>query len=93
MIVAVQGLTIRRTHAPAYAAECDATAAVFIAARRAMLPGLRLAHTDEETYRWMRDVVFPRHSVWLADVAGEIVGRLKMKGLELRDEGVMRYEG
>ena len=67
-------LIIRRVHPPAFVAECDATTALFIAARRAMLPGLREVHNEEHTRMWMRETVFPRHSVWLADMAGEIVG-------------------
>ena len=65
---------IRRAHPAAFAAESDATATLFIEARRAMLPGLRVVHSEAHTRRWMREIVFPRHSVWLADVAGEIVG-------------------
>ena len=67
-------VTIRRVHAPAFAAECAATCALFLEARRAMQPRLRDVHSDEETHRWMRETVFPRHSVWLADATGEIVG-------------------
>ena len=67
-------LIIRRVHAPAFATECDATSALFLEARRAMLPGLRQVHDEGHTRKWMREIVFPRHSVWLADVAGEIVG-------------------
>jgi len=67
-------LIIRRVHPPAFAAECDATATLFLEARRAMLPGLREVHDEERTRKWMREIVFPRHSVWLADMAGEIVG-------------------
>ena len=32
------------------------------------------------------------HQRTIDGVAGEIVGRLKLKGLKLREEGVMRYE-
>ena len=65
---------IRRVHPPAFAAECDATATLFLDARRAMLPGVREVYSEEHTRQWMREIVFPRHSVWLADIAGEIVG-------------------
>jgi GNAT superfamily N-acetyltransferase len=70
----VEGLKIRRVNPAAFAAECDATAALFIAARAAMLPHLAPLHSAEDTHHWMREVVFPRLSVWLAEVAGEIVG-------------------
>ncbi|MEO8305644.1 MAG: GNAT family N-acetyltransferase [Betaproteobacteria bacterium] len=65
---------IRGVHAAAFAAEADATATMFIASRRAMLPGLLEPHTEVETRTWMRDTVFARHSVRLAEVDGEIVG-------------------
>ena len=74
MNAAAPEVRLRRVHAPAFAAECEATATLFIEARRAMLPGLRQVHDEADTRRWMREVVFPRHSVWLADIAGEIVG-------------------
>jgi GNAT superfamily N-acetyltransferase len=74
MNVALPDVRVRRVHPPAFAAECEATATLFIETRRAMLPGLRVVHDEADTRRWMREVVFPRHSVWLADVAGEIVG-------------------
>jgi GNAT superfamily N-acetyltransferase len=81
----VAKLTIRRVHPPAFAAECDATAALFIEARRAMLPGLREVHSEEHTRTWMREIVFPRHSVWLADMGGEIVGFAARDGAWLAD--------
>jgi GNAT superfamily N-acetyltransferase len=65
---------VRRPHPPVFAAECDAVSALFLASRRAALPTLREVHSDAETYAWMREIVFPRYSVWLADVDGEIVG-------------------
>ena len=65
---------IRRPLATQYAADADATATMYIASRRAMLPGLRETHTEAETRKWMRDVVFARHSVRLADLGGEIIG-------------------
>ena len=65
---------IRRPLAAQFAADADATATTYIASRRAMLPGLREPHTEAETRVWMRDVVFTRHSVRLADIDGEIIG-------------------
>ena len=65
---------IRRPLAAQFAADADATATMYIASRRAMLPGLKEPHTEAETRTWMRDVVFTRHSVRLADVDGEIIG-------------------
>jgi GNAT superfamily N-acetyltransferase len=65
---------IRRIRASAFAAEADAAATVYLASRRAMLPGLREPHTEAATRAWMRDTVFTKHSVRLAEVDGEIVG-------------------
>jgi GNAT superfamily N-acetyltransferase len=70
----VEGLKIRRVNPAAYAGECDATGALFLAARAAMLPHLAPQHSEDDTCRWMREIVFPRLSVWLAEAAGEIVG-------------------
>jgi GNAT superfamily N-acetyltransferase len=70
----MSNVRIRRPHPPVFAAECDAVSALFLASRRATLPEVREVHSDEETYAWMREIVFPRYSVWLAEVDGEIVG-------------------
>ena len=67
-------LVIRRPDPARFAAEADAATALVLASRRAALPWLREAHTDEETARWMRETVFPRHSVWLAVFERDIVG-------------------
>jgi ribosomal protein S18 acetylase RimI-like enzyme len=73
MTINVQ-VVIRSVHAAAFAAEADATATMYLASRRAMLPGLREPHTDAQTRVWMRETVFTQHTVRLADVNGEIVG-------------------
>jgi GNAT superfamily N-acetyltransferase len=65
---------IRRVRCEAFAAEADATATMYLASRRAMLPNLRNLHTDAATRAWMRDTVFTQHSVRVAEVDGEIVG-------------------
>jgi ribosomal protein S18 acetylase RimI-like enzyme len=65
---------IRRPRAADLAAEADATATMYLAARNAMLPGLRDPHTEAETRAWMRDTVFTRYSVRLAESDQEIVG-------------------
>ena len=57
-----------------FASDADATATMYLAARRAMLPDLRDPHTEAETRAWMRDTVFTRYSVRLAEVDDEIVG-------------------
>lgn len=65
---------IRRPRASDFAADADAAATLYLASRRATLPGLREVHSEAETRAWMRDAVFARHAVRLADVDGEIVG-------------------
>jgi GNAT superfamily N-acetyltransferase len=73
-MTAKKQVVIRGIRAAAFAAEADATATMYLASRRAMLAGLREPHTEAETRAWMRDTVFARHSVRLAEVDGEIVG-------------------
>jgi GNAT superfamily N-acetyltransferase len=74
---------IRRIRCEAFAAEADATATMYLASRRAFMPDVRNAHTEAETRAWMRDVVFTRHSVRLAEVDGEIVGLASRDGVWL----------
>ena len=69
-----QTVQIRRPRAADFASEAGATATMYLAARRAMLPDLRDPHTEAETHAWMRDTVFTHYSVHLADADGEIVG-------------------
>jgi GNAT superfamily N-acetyltransferase len=65
---------IRRPRAIDFAADADATATMYLAARRAMLPDLREPHTEAQTRAWMRDTVFTHYSVRLAEAEGDIVG-------------------
>lgn len=67
-------LVIRRPNPARFAAEVDQVAALFIESRRTAMPNLKLAHTDDETREWMREVVFPRRSIRIAEQDGEIVG-------------------
>ena len=67
-------VVIRRPNPAKFAAEADAAAALYIASRRETLPGLRDPHTGAETRTWMRETVFERHSVRVAEANGEIVG-------------------
>jgi GNAT superfamily N-acetyltransferase len=74
---------IRRIRCEAFAAEADATATMYLASRHAFMPGVRNPHSDPETRVWMRDVVFTRHSVRLAEVDGDIVGFASRDGVWL----------
>ncbi|MEP7182547.1 MAG: GNAT family N-acetyltransferase [Betaproteobacteria bacterium] len=67
-------LVLRRPDPARFEADADEVAALFVAARRAALPGLREAHTEAEIRAWMRETVFPRQSVRLACLRDEIVG-------------------
>ena len=73
-MTAKQQVVLRRPRAADFAADADATATLYLASRRAMLPGLRDPHSEAETRAWMRDTAFTRYSVRLAEVDGEIVG-------------------
>jgi GNAT superfamily N-acetyltransferase len=66
-------LIIRRPDISRFGEEADAVTALYLASRRATLPRLKEAHSDAETREWMRTVVFPRQSVWLATLRDEIV--------------------
>ena len=67
-------LVIRRPNPSRFAAETDTVSALFIEARRAALPKLKVLRSDEQTHEWMRDVVFPRRSIRIAELEGNIVG-------------------
>ncbi len=56
---------------PATAADADAVADVFLAARGAMAYLPRL-HTDEDTRGWIRTVVLEQHEVWVAERDGRV---------------------
>jgi GNAT superfamily N-acetyltransferase len=70
----VPNLLIRRPHPEIFGAESDAVAALFIDARRATFPKVKVIHSDAETREWMREVVFPRRSIRIAELESEIVG-------------------
>jgi GNAT superfamily N-acetyltransferase len=74
---------IRRIRCEAFAAEADSTATMYLASRHAFMPNVRNPHTEAQTRTWMRDVVFTRHSVRLAEVDGEIVGFASRDGVWL----------
>lgn len=59
---------------PATPADAGAVADVFLASRRDALPYLPALHTDDETRRWIADVVLPDRSVWVALADGRVVG-------------------
>ena len=74
---------IRRVRCEAFAAEADQTATMYLESRRALMPNVRNPHTEAQTRAWMRDDVFTRHSVRLAEADGEIVGFASRDGVWL----------
>ena len=73
-MTAAPKLVIRRPNPALFAQEAKAVADLFIDARATSLPKVRRVHTDAEIHAWMRDVVFPRRSIRIAQLADEIVG-------------------
>src|SRR5215218_7351149 len=57
----------------AAAADADAVAGVFLAAKGEMTYLLQL-HTEEETRRWMRDIVLRDLEVWVAEADARVTG-------------------
>jgi GNAT superfamily N-acetyltransferase len=47
---------------------------VMLRARRASMPWLRDAHTEDEALAFVREIVLATQSVWLAESGGRIVG-------------------
>lgn len=65
---------------PATAADALEIAEVFLASRRDALPYLPVLHSDDETRRWMADVVLRHSEVWVAALDDGIVGFLSVSG-------------
>ena len=67
-------IVIRRPNPAHFADEVDAVTELFLAARRAALPDLKVVHSAAETHDWMREEVFPRRSIRIAEQDDAIVG-------------------
>ncbi len=67
------------------AVEADgaAVADVWLRSFRAALPSVRLAHTDDEVSRWLRETVLPRGTTWVATADESPVGLMVLEGTEL----------
>jgi GNAT superfamily N-acetyltransferase len=70
----VPKLIIRRPNPEHFALEADTVTALYLDTRRDALPRVREVRSEEETYRWMREIVFPRRSIRIAQFGNEIVG-------------------
>ncbi len=68
---------------PAVAADAFEIAEVFLASRQDALPYLPTLHSDEETRRWIPEIVMQRSEVWVAELDGKIVGFLSVAGEHL----------
>ena len=73
-MTAAPKLVIRRPNPALFVQETAAVAGLYIDARAKSLPKVRRVHTDAEIHAWMRDVVFPRRSIRIAQLGDEIVG-------------------
>jgi ribosomal protein S18 acetylase RimI-like enzyme len=58
-------------------------AEVFLASRHDALPYLPTIHSDEETRRWIPDIVMRHSEVWVAELHGKIVGFVSVAGEHL----------
>ena len=45
---------------------------------RAALPSVRLAHTDDQVRRWIRDVAIEQHETWVICLDDEIAGMMTL---------------
>jgi GNAT superfamily N-acetyltransferase len=68
---------------PAAAADALEIADVFLAARRDALSFVAVLHSDDETRRWISDVVMKRSVMWVAVLGCKIVGFFSLVGDQL----------
>ncbi|GGV17336.1 GNAT family N-acetyltransferase [Streptomyces spectabilis] len=67
----------------ATAGDGAAVAEVYLRSYDAALPTVRRAHTDDEVRDFIRDVVLPRGTTWVAEAAGSVVGMMVLDGERL----------
>jgi GNAT superfamily N-acetyltransferase len=67
-------LVIRRPNPAHFTQETTTVSEIYIASRAKTLPKLKQTHSVDEIHAWMREVVFPRRSIRIAQVGDEIVG-------------------
>jgi GNAT superfamily N-acetyltransferase len=63
---------------PAAPGDAAAVAGVWLRSFAAALPTVRRAHSDDQVRGWIRDVLLPRHDVWVAEAGGAVVGLLAL---------------
>jgi len=69
-----QKVVIRRPNPGLFAQETATVAELFIESRASTLPKVKRVHSNDEIHAWMREVVFPRRSIRIAQIGDEIVG-------------------
>ena len=67
-------LVIRRPNPALFTQETATVSELYIASRAKTLPKLKQTHSIDEIHAWMREVVFPRRSIRIAQIGDEIVG-------------------
>ncbi|WP_437075051.1 N-acetyltransferase family protein [Streptomyces sp. enrichment culture] len=72
-------VTLRR----ADAADADAVAEVYLRSFDSALPTVVRPHSDDEVRAYLRDVVVPRGTTWVAEAEGVIVGLMVLDGEEM----------
>lgn len=70
---------------PATLVDAAGIVSVHLTARREAMPYLPVVHTDDETFRWVRDIVIPQQTVWVAASEDGIDGYIAMTADELND--------
>lgn len=68
---------------PARSPDAAKISEAFLAARRQALPYLPKVHTDDEIRAWIRDVVVPTTTVWVAEADGQVAGFFSLSGEKL----------
>lgn len=62
------------------AADAAASADVYLRSYDAALPTVRRAHDDDGVRAYIRDLVVPRGTTWVADEAGAVRGMMVLEG-------------
>jgi GNAT superfamily N-acetyltransferase len=65
---------------PAEDRDADAIAEIHTSARREAMPYLPEIHSDDETRRWVAEIVLPTQVVWVAEADGEVIGVAALDG-------------
>ena len=73
-------MNLNVTLRPAGSEDAADISEVFLVTRRDALPDLPQVHTDDEVRTWIRDVVLPTATVWVAETDGAIVGFFALDG-------------